>query len=170
MKRFVFCVVIGLCIAAGLCGGRKASAQSKDEQQIKANGDMFAAAVKAKDVDRIMKFYVPTPDLFVFDLGVPREHQGWDDYKADWQNLFATIKGPVNFEIQDMEVQSDGKLAYSHSIQHGSWTSTNGTPVEIMARVTDVYEKVDGKWLIRQEHVSVPINMTTGKPDMMSLP
>ena len=170
MKRFAFCVVIGLCLTAGLCGGRQASAQSKDEQQIKANGDMFASAVKDKDVDRIMKFYVPTPDLFVFDLGVPRQHEGWDDYKKDWQDLFATIKGPVNFEIQDMSVESDGKLAFSHCIQHGSWVGANGNPVEIFARVSDVYRKVDGKWLIIEEHVSVPINMATGKPDMLSQP
>ncbi len=43
---------------------------------------------------------------------------------------------------------------------------------EFVVRVSDVYRKIDGKWLIVQEHVSVPIDFTTGKPvpDMMSRP
>jgi len=29
---------------------------------------------------------------------------------------------------------------------------------------------VKGKWLIVQEHVSVPVDLVSGKPDMMSKP
>jgi len=35
-------------------------------------------------------------------------------------------------------------------------------------RVTDVYKKIDGKWLVVHEHVSVPVDPTTNKPDMDS--
>jgi ketosteroid isomerase-like protein len=44
--------------------------------------------------------------------------------------------------------------------------------MDMVARVTDVYRKTDGKWLIVQEHVSVPIDFSSGKPmpDMMSKP
>jgi ketosteroid isomerase-like protein len=38
-------------------------------------------------------------------------------------------------------------------------------------RVTDVYRKIGGRWLVVQEHVSVPIDLDHGgKPDMMSTP
>ena len=49
---------------------------------------------------------------------------------------------------------------------------TDGTPIDMTVRVTDVYRKIDGKWLIVQEHVSVPIDFSTGKPvpDLMSKP
>jgi hypothetical protein len=38
--------------------------------------------------------------------------------------------------------------------------------------VTDVYRKIDRKSLIVQEHVSVPIDFSSGKPvaDLMSKP
>jgi ketosteroid isomerase-like protein len=67
---------------------------------------------------------------------------------------------------------SDGKIGYGHSIQQVSGTGTDGTPMNMVARVTDVYRKIDGKWLIVQEHVSVPIDFSAGKPmpDMMSKP
>ena len=46
----------------------------------------------------------------------------------------------------------------------------DGSPGEITVRVSDVYRKIGGKWLIVQEHVSVPVDLATAKPDMMSKP
>ena len=73
------------------------------------------------------------------------------------------MPGPLKFDISDLSVTTDGKLAYSHSIQHVKWTGTDGSPMEMTVRVTDVYRKIDGKWLIVQEHVSVPMDYATGK-------
>jgi uncharacterized protein (TIGR02246 family) len=170
MRRFAFCATMSLLVAVHFNGGLKAQAQSKDEQEIRALEDKFAAAFNAKDVDGIMKLYVPGNELFVFDLGLPRQHVGWEDYKKDWQDFIAMMKGPVKFDIHDLSIVADGKLAYSRSIQHVSWTQTDGTTQDYTVRVTDDYRKVDGKWLIAQEHVSVPIDMSTGKPDMTSKP
>ena len=134
--------------------------------------NQFAAAFNTKDVDAIMKFYVPGNELFVFDMGAPRQHVGWDDYKKDWQDFLALYKGPVKFEISDLSVTSDGKIAYGHNIQHVTGAMTDGSASDMTVRVTDVYRKVDGKWLIVQEHVSVPIDFSSGKPvpDLMSKP
>jgi ketosteroid isomerase-like protein len=46
----------------------------------------------------------------------------------------------------------------------------NDKPVDFAARVADVYKKTKGDWLIVQEHVSVPVDVDTGKPDFMSKP
>jgi ketosteroid isomerase-like protein len=165
--------LIGTALAAGsLSAGLPARAQTKDEQAIRALEDQFAAAAGAKNLDAIMKVYVPGNDLFVFDVGVPRQHVGWEDYKKDWQDYFALFRGPIKFFISDLSIESDGKIAYGHSIQHASGTGTDGTSMDMVVRVTDVYRKIDGKWLIVQEHVSVPIDFSTGKPmpDMMSKP
>jgi uncharacterized protein (TIGR02246 family) len=172
MRRFVFCV-IGTALVAGCLGaGLPARAQSNDEKQIRALEDQFAAAASAKDLDAIMKVYVPDNDLFVFDVGVPRQHVGWDDYKKDWHDFLAMLSGPIKFTVSDVSVMSDGKIAYGHNIQHLSGAMADGSPMEMTVRVTDVYRKIDGKWLIVQEHVSVPIDFSSGKPvpDMMSKP
>jgi hypothetical protein len=41
-----------------------------------------------------------------------------------------------------------------------------------MPRTPDsrISSKVDGNWLIAHEHVSVPVDVTAGKPDLMSKP
>ncbi len=172
MRRFLFCVIGTALVAGCLSAAVPARAQSKDEQEIRALEDQFAAAASAKNLDAIMKVYVPGNDLFVFDVGVPRQHVGWDDYKKDWHDFLAMLSGPVKFTVSDLSVMSDGKIAYGHSIQSLSGKGADGSPMDMTVRVTDVYRKIGGKWLIVQEHVSVPIDFSMGKPvpDMMSKP
>ena len=172
MRRFV-CGLIGTAlVAVCLSAGLPARAQTKDEQEIRALEDRFAAAFNAKDLDAIMKVYVPGNELFVFDVGVPRQHVGWEDYKKDWHDFLAMLPGPIKVTVSDLSVASDGKIGYGHCIQHVTGTMTDGTPMDMAVRVTDVYRKIDGKWLIVQEHVSVPIDFSGPKPmpDLMSKP
>jgi uncharacterized protein (TIGR02246 family) len=172
MKRIAFYAMVCALGLSSACAGVTARAQSKDEQEIRALEDKFAAAFNAKDVDAIMKLYVPGSELLVFDLAPPRQYVGWDAYKKDWQGVLASMPGPLKFEVRDLGITTDGKLGWSHSIQHLSWTGSDGKPMEMTVRVTDDYRKVDGKWLIAQEHVSVPIDFSGPKPvpDMTSKP
>jgi ketosteroid isomerase-like protein len=124
----------------------------------------FMAATNARDVDAIMKLYMPGTTLFVFDVGPPTAHIGWDDYKKDWQQTFAEMKGPIKGTIDDLQITVAGRLAYSHSLQRIAGTDMQGKPMDITFRVTDVYQKTKTGWLIVQEHVSVPFDFQTGKP------
>jgi len=36
--------------------------------------------------------------------------------------------------------------------------------------VTDIYRKINGKWLIIHEHISVPVDLTTNKADLAAKP
>ncbi len=144
------------------------SARSNDEEQIRALERRFADAFKAKDADAIMANYEHSQNLVFFDV-VPRaEHTGWDSYKKDWQGLFASVDTVTSFDINDLTIQVDGKLAYSSSFQHSIVTTKAGASRDLTVRVTDVYRKSGGKWLIVQEHVSVPVDLQTGKPDLQS--
>jgi len=117
-----------------------------------------------------MRVYAPGRDLFVFDVTPPRQHVGWADYKADWEGLFKEFSGPIQFSISDLSIVVAGTVAYGHSIQHALFTRANGSKVDAVVRVTDVYRKIRGRWLIVQEHVSVPVDFDTGKPDLLSRP
>ena len=150
------------------CIASASAATMSDEAQIKALESQFSAAFNAKDVTAIMKVY--TPDVFVFDAGIPRQYVGAAAYRKDWTDFLATFKGKLKFEMSDLAITVDGTMAASHSIQHVSGTDTKGKPAEFVVRVSDVYRKAGGHWLISMEHVSVPIDFATGKPDMMSKP
>src|SRR6202050_5220555 len=75
--------------AIAVPSGVSAGAALSDKAQIEALENRFAAAFNAKDVDAIMKAYVPNQSLFVFDLVPPRQYVGADAYRKDWQEFLA---------------------------------------------------------------------------------
>jgi uncharacterized protein (TIGR02246 family) len=147
-----------------------ASTVTDDAAKIRALEAKFAAAFNAKDVNGIMAVYLPDETLLVFDVVPPRQYVGATAYRKDWENFLSTLKGPVQFQISDLAVEADGKLGWGHSIQHITGTDTKGQPVDLTVRVTDVYRKVKGNWLLVHEHVSIPVDLDTGKPDPSSKP
>ena len=140
-----------------------------DKAQIEALEKGFAAAFNAKDATKIMSYY--THDgLFVFDVTPPRQFVGWDAYKKDWETLLGSTQGPVVFKLSDLDVTVVGPVAYGHSIQSLQSTGKDGAKSELVVRVTDVYRKAGGHWKIVQEHVSIPVDLDTMKPDPLSKP
>ncbi|MGA8385567.1 MAG: nuclear transport factor 2 family protein [Candidatus Cybelea sp.] len=167
MKKRSLFLALAVAVAAGAFGLR-AGAQSNDSAAIDALYQQFANAFRHKDLNAIMLPYVHNDTLFVFDVSTPREHVGWDAYRADWKGFFDSIKGNPTFSISELSVTISGDVAYTHSIQ--SFSGNMGTLHALAVRVTDALRKINGKWLIVQEHVSVPVNFTTLKPDFMSRP
>ena len=167
MKKLVLFSFLTMAIAGSAFASR-ADAKSNDNAAIATIYQQFAIAFRHKDVDALMLPYIHDDTLFVYDVSTPREHVGWDAYRADWKAFFASIKGNPTFSITDLFVTVSGDVAYTRSIQ--SFTGNMGSLHAMAVRVTDVLRKVNGKWLIVQEHVSVPINFTSLKPDFMSRP
>ncbi len=147
-----------------------AVAKSGDDAKIRALVDNFSAAIRAKDLDKIMAIYEPGADLVVFDVIPPRQYVGFEAYKKDWQEVLDMIPGPITFDIVDMSISAEGNLAYSRAIEHVAGKMKDGGNLDITVRVTDVYRKKNGKWLIVHEHVSVPVDLATGKADLQSKP
>ena len=137
---------------------------------IRALEDRFVAAFKAKDIDGIMNVYVPDQTLVIFDVVPPRQYVGAAAYRKDWQTFFDSFDGPITVELTDLDVVTDRNLAYSHSIQRVAGTDKHGKKLDMTVRVTDVYKKARGRWLVIHEHVSVPVDLETDKPDLSSKP
>jgi uncharacterized protein (TIGR02246 family) len=150
--------------------GSAPAARADARSEIQALEDRFVAAFKAKDLDAIMKVYVPDESLFVFDVVPPRQYVGAASYRKDWEQLFDSINGPITVELTDLAIVSDHNLAYGHSIQRVAATDKQGKKLDLTVRVTDVYKKIKGHWLVIHEHVSVPVDLDTGKPDLSSKP
>jgi ketosteroid isomerase-like protein len=129
----------------------------------------FATAMNAKDVDAVMAVYAPARSLFVFDVvGPPGVHTGWDEYRNAFKQMFAAIDGPLHFSIVKSEAEVSGDFAYGRSLQRVSGVHTNGKPFDYTVRVTDVYKKIDGEWLIVQEHISLAVDRKSFSPILHS--
>ncbi|MHB8530805.1 MAG: YybH family protein [Caulobacteraceae bacterium] len=144
--------------------------KSDDEAQLRALQRRYLAAFNAKNADAIMANYAPGEGLFVFDAVPPRQYVGAEAYKKDWQALFAAYPGPAHTTVSDLEITVVGPVAYGHSINASRFTAKDGSKVDLTVRITDVYRKLGGRWRIVQEHVSFPVDLATGKADLLSKP
>jgi ketosteroid isomerase-like protein len=164
-------IAVGLAIAtftSMLALGN--AARADDKADIAALEKRVGAGIEAKDADAVLANYIPGDSLVVFDLVPPRQYTGAEAYKKDWAGVFAGCADSPKFEISDLDITADSKLAFSHSIQHFSCTDAKGNKMDITMRATDTYRKVKGKWLIVHEHLSAPIDLATGKADLTSKP
>jgi len=167
MHTMSFSAIIMLALASATAGIAKAA---DDEAEIRALEGSFAAAFNAGDINAMMKHYVPDTSLVVFDVVPPRQHLGAAAYRKAWVSFFAVFEGTPKIAITDLGITVDGNLAFSHSIQHVTGTDKRGHSIDRTVRVTDGYRKIDGTWLIALEHISVPVDLATGKADLASRP
>jgi len=168
-KRTIILTIAVLVIGASLSLAVR-SASADDKADIEALEKRIQDAVKAKDVNALMANYLPGNDLLVFDVIPPRQYKGWDAYKKDFEGFLAGCADTPTVEFTDMAIEPAGKIAWGHSIQRIACTDSKGGKTDLTVRVTDVYRKVKGKWLIVHEHVSVPVDLATGKADLSSKP
>lgn len=161
-------LLVAAIFAAGACGALAAETPSKDDQAIRALQARLAAAVGALDLDAVMREYAPGNELFVFNSDLPRQHIGWDSYKEDWWGFIGT-SSEIKVEVEDLGVTVGGNLAFSHSLEHLTWTrKKDGSQGEMLMSITDGYRKIGGKWLIVMEHWSIPV--VDGKGVLMAKP
>jgi len=145
-----------------------ALAENKGEKEIRALLNDALSAFKAKDLDKMMSFYDHSASLVAYDVVPPVQYTGWDSYKKDFGDFFALFDGPISDEASDMAIVAEGNLGYSRMIEHVTGKQKNGQPMDMLVRVTDVYRKNKGKWLIIHEHVSVPVDLDSGKAVMQA--
>jgi ketosteroid isomerase-like protein len=128
--------------------------RTNDTAEIRALEQRLIDGIKAKDLNQIMSCY--SDDMFAFDVVPPQQYVGAAAFRKPWQGFLDMLKGPINAEVNDLVINSDGEIAYSHSVHHFSGTTNEGKPFDATFRITDVYRKSHGKWVIVQEHVSLP--------------
>jgi uncharacterized protein (TIGR02246 family) len=148
----------------------RVQAYADDKGEITAVEQRLIDGFKAKDVNKIMSCYTPDESLFVFDVVPPREYVGAKAYRKDWEDLFAQFPGPAEADMSHLNAKTNGTFGYAHLIVHSALTDKDGKRVESNVRTTDVFRKANGKWLIVHEHNSVPVDLATGKADLMAKP
>jgi uncharacterized protein (TIGR02246 family) len=167
--RILSVLSVAILVSANAVAGEQPAANA-DKAAIQALEDTYNEGFNSKDVDKVMSVYAPGKQLFVFDVVPPREYKSWEAYKKDFVELFSAFPGAIKNTISEQTIHVVGSIAYGHNIQTSEFTGKDGTKVKIIDRTTDVYRKMDGKWVIVEEHNSVPVDLNTMKPDLLSKP
>jgi len=136
---------------------------NKNEAEIRALWEQWAKAFKARDLDAIMALYAPGDAVVGYDIVPPLQYAGKDAYRKDYAEFLAQYVGPIEVEYRDMRVVADDHVAFIHALERLSGTMKNGQKTDFWLRATSGLRKIDGKWLIVHDHVSVPVDFDTGK-------
>jgi ketosteroid isomerase-like protein len=131
--------------------------RSSLEAQIRQLIDGRLKAIHAKDANAAMASC--TPDILLFDLAPPLQHQGADVNRKGLEEWFSTFRGPVGYELRDLSITAGDEVAFGHSLARISGARTDGTHADVWVRATLCLRKIGGKWTITHEHVSVPFEM-----------
>lgn len=130
-------------------------------KQIHAQLDRWAKAFEARDVNGVMAVYAP--GVTAYDVVPPLQYKGADAYRKDYAEFFAAFDGPLHVDVTDEHLEVTGNLAVDYGLERISGKMKDGTPVDFWLRYTSVFKVIGGKWLDIHDHVSVPVDMPSGK-------
>ncbi len=135
-----------------------------DEAQIRALIEDRIDATRSKDVERAGRHIWLNVSLF--DVVGPLRHSGIKSLTKRAEEWFASLEGPIGFEIADLNVVVGGDTAFSHGLNHVHAATNAGDRLDMWWRCTACYQKIDGTWMLTHEHNSVPFDPATGKASM----
>ena len=165
LSRLVLSISL-LAVSIGACSQTATDAhpaQTSDVAEIKALYEQWAKVFEAHDIDGIMSLYAPGDAVIAYDIVAPLQYKGKDEYRKDYVEFLAQYDGPIQVEFHDLRVMSSGDVGFAHALERFTGKLKNGQQSDLWLRATSGLRKINGKWLIVHDHVSVPINFETGK-------
>jgi len=131
------------------------------EALIRQRIEDLAKAIHTKDINGVMSLYAS--DIVSFDIDPPLRYIGADRKRRAWQEVFAAYSGPIAYEVRDLNVTTQGELAFVLSLNHVHGTLASGHASDLWLRWTACFRRIEGGWLIVHDHVSVPVDLKHGK-------
>jgi uncharacterized protein (TIGR02246 family) len=138
--------------------------KTNDEAAIRELLDDFANAFREKDVNGVMSAFAK--DIVSFDILPPLQTVGAETFATHWQEFFESHQGPIHVEFPDIRIATGDDVAFSYCVHRVKGTLKNGQQTDWWLRWSACYRKINGKWLIVHEHVSVPADLRSGKAIM----
>lgn len=132
------------------------STDALSETEIRNTLEDWAAAVRARDVERIFAHYAP--DIVAFDAIAQLQFKGGDAYRKHWETCMSMCTGPMIFEIHDPQITVGADLAFAHALNRCGGTGPDGKEMSGWMRMTSCLRKQDGRWRIVHEHFSAPFD------------
>jgi ketosteroid isomerase-like protein len=109
------------------------------------------------DIERVAHLYKRDADFMAYDLSPPNGgYAGWRSYEAAWHKIMA------NYASFHLEANDDVRIKHVGDVAWGSFSfrvwgeRQGGLPYKAEGRVTLIWLRENGQWLITHEHVSTP--------------
>lgn len=138
------------------------------ESEVKALLDRRSEAMQMKDVDRLMSLY--SPNIVYFDIVPPLRYVGTAALRDRFLDWFGRWESRIGLEDRDVDVVVSGDVAAVHMLIRASGALKDGREVGYWVRTTNGCQRSSNSWLITHEHVSLPVDMASGRAAMDLVP
>lgn len=135
--------------------------RANDEAAIRELLDRFVIAFRKKDVDGVMAPF--GPNIVSFDILPPLQTIGAKTFVTHWQQFFEVHQGSIHVEFPDIRIVVSDDVAFSYCVHRIKGTLKTGEQTDWWLRWTACFRKTNNRWLIVHEHVSVPVDLESGK-------
>jgi ketosteroid isomerase-like protein len=113
------------------------------------------------DLDTVMSMFAA--NIVSFDIEPPLHHSGAEAKRKNWQNVFSVYQKPFEYQVHHLTITMGGGVAFARSLNRISGTTQDGGKTERWVRATTCWQKMNLDWLIVHDHVSVPLDLASGK-------
>jgi ketosteroid isomerase-like protein len=166
MKKFTLASFILIAFASVMADAQTKNAASANgdntaAKEIRSWLDRWTKAFTKQDVDSIMALYAD--DIIAYDVVPPLQYVGKDAYRVDYQQFLSQYEGNLRVEVRDLHVGATGDLGYAAGLELISGTLKNGQKSDVWLRFTSLFRKSNGRWLDFHDHISVPVDIESGK-------
>jgi ketosteroid isomerase-like protein len=133
------------------------------EDQLRQLWTDWAKAFRAHDIKEVMRVYAPTDELVAYDIVAPLQYRGAGAYRKDYIEFMNQYDGPIDIEFRDIHVLTAGDVGVLFALEHLRAKLKSGGTQDLWLRATSAARKINGKWLIVHDHISVPADFASGK-------
>lgn len=117
-----------------------------------------AALLETGDAKAVLSHYAET--FVEYNLAPPLRQPGDGRDPAALEAWIATFQAPPRREVTQLEITTDGDVAFATSIDRLTATPRGAhESFTLWFRVTLGLRRIDGRWLVTHEHESVPFEM-----------
>lgn len=150
MKKALFVCLLAFLFAAPLL--------AKDEDDIRAVIDKYAAAWGSLNPDNAAPLYAKDTDLVFYDL-LPLKFTGWNAYAEGVKPHFAQFESLKITPKGDLKVTRRGDVAWTTSTFDLAVKPKGDETMAMEVRQTLILERQGKDWKIVHEHFSTPLQM-----------
>lgn len=146
----------------------------EDEAEIRRLIAAWSQALEAKDVVGLTADYVE--DAVMYDAIPPYKTVGVAAIRQVWESCLPFFPEQFKSEHRDLVVHVDGDVALVHGLHHFVPTPADHPSGQTWMRITVGYRRIDGRWKVVHEHISIPFNPLDNQawyikdPDVADMP
>lgn len=138
------------------------------QSDIRAFLDQRSESIRLKDIDRLMSHY--SADIIYFDLVPPLQYVGAAALRDRFLEWFNSYEGEIRQEIHDLHIVVSGDIAVTSMLIRSGGTLKSGREAELWVRATSSCQRSERSWLIMHEHISLPVDLSSGSAVMNLTP